>query len=143
MKTVVYSYSFNYFGGKKYKDRIVTGASVDIAVRAYKGSEVVTPEETLELSIGNGSSKGLQKVYLSDVFEVSVDRKTAFSVNRNLRVDNLFRLLLGYDKIEGETVGYSLDVFAGMLKDTEVLSANFPKDLVDLPVCEPIEVTRG
>lgn len=40
MKTIVYEYSFNYFGDDKFESKVVTGASVQVAIRPYKiGSE--------------------------------------------------------------------------------------------------------
>lgn len=47
LKTIAYEYLFNYFGGDVFNGRIITGASIQLAIRAYKdGKEVKFKEKT-------------------------------------------------------------------------------------------------
>ncbi len=132
MKTIVYDYLFNYFGKQKFKGEIITGGSINIAIRVYMNSKEVKFEKDVELSTHGNS--------LFDVFDVSVDRETVFKIKRNLYVDNLFRLVYGFDKIEADVIGYSLDVYEGLAKD--LLSVDLPKDFENFPVSKPIEVSK-
>ena len=116
MKTIVYSYLFNYFGKEKYNGRAVTGAGVDLAVKCYRRDEEVKfdDEEPSVLVSIDGTE---QKEYLCSVFDVLFDRKNAFKVVKNPNIDNLFRLSFGYDKIEFKVMGYFLDIVIGPTRD--------------------------
>lgn len=142
-KTVAYSYTFNYFGGDKYNGKIVAGASITLAIRCYKdGIEVKFDEVEPHIEFLNAGKK--VKKWLNSVFDVSIDRKDVFKISRNLYADNLFKLMCGYDKIEYDIVGYSLDVAVGLLNDTNpMLAKELPKEFQDLPVCEPVDVAES
>lgn len=143
MKTIVYSYLFNYFGKEKYNGRAVTGAGVDLAVKCYRRDEEVKfdDEEPSVLVSIDGTE---QKEYLCSVFDVLFDRKNAFKVVKNPNIDNLFRLSFGYDKIEFKVMGYFLDIVIGPTKDVQPqLAKLLPKEFWDLPVSESVEVSRG
>lgn len=132
MKTIAYDYLFNYFGGDTFKGKIITGACVTLAIRPFKDGKEVKFEEKIEPST-HGK-------YLSEVFYVSFDRNKLFEVNRNLYADNLFRLVLGFDEIKSEIVGYGLDYYEGKSKDI------FPdldlKEFDDMPVSSVMAVTE-
>lgn len=142
-KRIAYDYLFNYFpksydsGNSESKDtydgKLVAGASITLCIKAYKDGEEMLFDEKKEVS-ENGK-------YLSDVFEVSFDREQLFVVKKNLMVDNIFRLMRGWDRIEAEVVNYSIDTFAGTLADMPNM-----KDVVDelgnMPVSEPNSVSE-
>lgn len=135
MKTIVYDYLFNYFGGEKFEDRIVTGASVQVAIRPYKNGEEVKFENEKELS-ANGK-------YLNSVFDVSFDRKNIFNIKRNLYVDNLFRLVYDFDEIKYEVMGFSIDTAVGLTKDVmPELAAKLPEEFKGMPVSESTQVSE-
>lgn len=128
-KTIAYEYLFVYLGGDKFQDKIITGASVNLAIRVYKaGEEIKFTEET--------SYHGKD---LSDVFRVSYDRHHQFTVTKNLLVDNLFRLKYEWDKIEAEVVDYILD-YADTLP--EEIRERLPEPLKSLPCSSPMEVSE-
>lgn len=98
-KTIAYDYLFNYFGGDTFNGKIVVSASIQLAIRAYKnGKEVKFTEEP---KCGNA--------HFDENYKISFNKKTLFSIHKDLRVDNLFRLCFGWDKIESEVIGYTLD----------------------------------
>lgn len=132
MKRIVYDYLFNYLGGDTHKGKIVTGAVISVNIRAYKGSKEILFEDEKEPN-ANGH-------YLFEVFDLAFDRENGFKVTRNLRVDNLFRLLFGWDSIEYEVVSYSLDVFSCFAMDIKPFK-DIP-ELKNLPVSEPVTVTK-
>lgn len=135
MKTIVYEYLFNYFGGDKFENKTVTGASVLVAIRPYKNGNEVKFENEEEPSV-----KGC---YLSSVFDVSFDKENIFNINRNIFVDNLFRRAYGFDEIKAEITGYSLNIAIGLTKDVMPELANkLPTELQSLPVSESIEVSE-
>lgn len=148
-KAVAYDYTFNYFGGDTYNGRTVAGANITLAIRCYKdGAEVKFDSAKGEPSISySAAGKHIKerKEWLFSVFDVSIDRKAAaFKITRDLYKDNLFKLICGYDKIEYDIVGYSLDVVVGLLNDTNPsLAQKLPKEFQDLPACEPVEVTES
>ena len=119
-KTIVYDYLFNYFGGDTYEGRTITGASVNLAIKAYKNGKEIKSLEEPEYN----------DTYLSDVFKVSFDKKNLFNVERNLKADNLFRLAYGFDKIEAEIVGF------------ELYRHELPEEVEDVPCEVPIQVTE-
>lgn len=142
-KTVAYDYTFNYFGGDMYdmyNGKIVAGASITLAIRCYKdGIEVKF--DKVEPHIQDFATK--RKAYLCDLFDVCFDRNSLFTVRSNNIYIDVFKRICGYDRIEYDIVGYSLDVAVGLLNDTNPsLAKTFPEGLQDLPVCEPVEVTE-
>ncbi len=135
MKTVAYNYLFNYFGGDKYNDKIVTGASIDLAIRPYKNGDEVKFEDGKELSF-----KGF---FLCQVFDVSFDKENVFNINRNIFVDNIFRRAYGFDEIKAEIIGYSLEIAVGLTKDViPELADKLPTEFQSFPVSESIEVSE-
>lgn len=128
-KTIVYDYLFNYFGGDTFKDSVIMGASVAIAIRAYKeGKEVKFTKEP-----------ECYGKYFCDIYSVSFDREKMFVVEKDLKVDNLFRLVYGFDKIEAEVVEYSLDCLSSLTDDIRNI---IPEELRNLPCSEPMVVSK-
>lgn len=135
MKTIAYEYLFNYFGGDKFENKIVTGASIQLAIRPYKNGNEVKFEDGKELSF--------KDFFLFQVFDVSFDKENVFNINRNIFIDNLFRIAYGFDKIKAEITGYSLDVATGLIKDVMPESADkLPTELQSLPVSESLKVSE-
>lgn len=135
MKTIVYDYLFNYFGGDKFEGKIVTGASIQVAIRPYKNGD--------EIKFENGKELSVKGKYLFSVFDVSFDRENIFNINRNLFVDNLFRLVCNFDEIKAEVIGYSLDVATGLTKDVmPELADELPTEFRMLPVSESVQVSE-
>lgn len=130
-KRIAYDYLFNYFGGDTREGRVVNGANICLNIRAYKGDEEVLFED--------GNEVKAKSRYLSDVFEISFDRKNQFIVRKKIPIDNLFRLIYGWDRIEAEVIGYSLDVICGRMGD---LADNIPEEFKNLPSAEPVEVSE-
>lgn len=129
-KTLVFDYLFNYFGCGKFKGNVITGACVRLAIRAYRnGQEVKFTEEPC---IDN-------RAYYCEIYDVAFDREKLFTVTKNLYIDNLFRIVYGFDKIEAQVVGYSLDKLTGRSAD---FINNCPKELADFPVSEEIIVSE-
>lgn len=131
LKTIAYSYLFNYFGGDKFKGEIVMGASIEIAIRVYQNDDEVKFENGVELSV--------EGRYLFNCFDVSIDRDNVFKIEKNLYVDNMFRLIHNFDRIEADVIGYSLDVLVGQVKDS---MPDIPKEFENLPVSESRKVTE-
>lgn len=110
--TLVFGHMFNYFGRDTLNGKTVAGATLDVAVRIYKeGREVVFVDEP-------APQNGKQ---LSNVFRVSFDREKIYAIEKDLQIDNIFRLAHGWDEIHAEVVGFNLD-FAGEV-DSELEDA--------------------
>lgn len=45
--TLVYTYLFNYFGKKKFDGKIITGASIDLAIKVIKDNEMIRVTQRL------------------------------------------------------------------------------------------------
>ena len=135
-KSIAYDYLFNYFGGDSHEGRIVTGASITMAIRCYKNGEEIRFDvnEGEPYVSGNGFT-----AYMFDIFNVSIDRKNIIKIKKNLYTDNLFKMIYGWDKIEYEIVNYNLEVAEGLLKNTNPEN-DLPEELQDVLVTEPIEV---
>ena len=140
-KTVAYDYTFNYFGGDMYNGRLVTGASITLAIRCYKDG-VEMKFDKIEPHIQDFVKK--RKAYLCDLFDVYFDRKDLFTIRRNKIYIDVFKRICGYDRIEYDIVGYSLDVAVGLVNDTDpLLAKKLPEEFQDLPVCEPVVVAEN
>lgn len=136
-KTIVYDYLFNYFGGEKFKGKVICGACVQIAIRAYKnGEEVKFAEEPCA-----------NNRFFNEIYNVSFDRNNLFIIQKNLQIDNLYRLIYGWDKIEAEIVGYTLEFLCGVAEDEfkkilmEKEFKELPEEFKSLPCTESMEVT--
>lgn len=129
LKTIVYDYLFNYFGGDTYEERIITGACVQLAIKAYKeGKEIKFAEEPK-----------YNNIFWCDNFKVSFDRENVFVIKKNLIADNLFRLVYGFEKIEAEVIGYTLDYLSPLSENEK---EDLPKELREIPCSEPMEVSE-
>ena len=129
-KTIAYDYLFNYFGGDKFKEKIITGACVQLAIWAYKeGKEVKFMEEP----------KPIKERYYCDIYKVSFDREKLFVMEKDLRMDNLFRIVYGWDRIEAEVVGYTLDYLDELPEEARRI---LPDELKDFPCSSLMEVTE-
>lgn len=131
---VCYEYLFNYFGRDTYKEKIITGASILLAIHVYKNGTEIKFEEHEELT-ANGR-------YFNEVFKVRFDRQKLFVVERNLHMDNLFRLVFGFDKIDYEVVGYSFDYLEGTSKEC-FPDLKLPKEFENMPVSTSMEVNEN
>ena len=80
-------------------DAYILGASIQLGIRVYKNKQEVKFSEEPKY----------QNNYLSDVYEVSFDREKMFRIEKNLGVENLLRIVFGWDNIQSEVVGYTLD----------------------------------
>lgn len=65
LKTIAYDYLFNYFGKDMFKDKIITGASIQLAIKAYKNGEEVKFKDKEEPKANNH--------FYCDNFKVSFD----------------------------------------------------------------------
>lgn len=130
--TIAYVYLFNYFGGDTFKDKVITGAGIDLAIRVYdeNGNEIKFPKEKEPRRNGK---------YLCDIFKISFDREKVFVIDRNVETDNFFRVAFGWNKIEAEVVGYSLDYESGW---TEEQLKDMPEIMKIMPVSASMTVTE-
>lgn len=123
-KTYLACYMFNYFGGDSVGDKVIDGATIDIAFRPYKNEKLVqfcNEEETrayftFPSRIIDGGRK--ETVYLSDLVNVSYDRDKCYIVTRN---DELIKMVcdyFGWDRINIEVEDVSLSY-----KESEYMSA--------------------
>lgn len=126
-KRIAYDYLFNYFGDDMYEGKPVSGASILLNIRVYKGNEEILFDEDKEPCV-NGK-------YLFHVFNISFDREELFMIKRNLSMDNLFRRMFNCDRIEAEIVKYSLDTYSGTVKNLDC-GKEFPKEIQDMLVSE-------
>lgn len=130
-KTIVYDYLFNYFGKDTFKGKIITGACVQLAISAYKdGKEVKFTKEP-----------SCENIYLCDVYQVSFDREKIFFVEKYLKTENIFRIAFGWDKIEAEVVGYTLDSLDETSWPAEIMK-DVPEEFKNLPCSSPNEVSE-
>lgn len=128
-KIITYDYLFNYFGKDTFKGKIITGACVQLAIRVYKdGKEVKFTEEPK-----------YENTYLCEIYKVSFARKNLFTVHKNLRVDNLFRVIFGWEKIESEVVGYTLNYLEEM---PDEIMEDMPEQFKNIPCSSPMEVSE-
>lgn len=129
LKAIAYEYLFNYFGGDVFNGRIITGASIQLAIRAYKdGKEVKFKEEP--------SKHGY---YYNENYKVSFDKDKLFIVEKDIKVDNFYRIVYGWDKIEYEIVGYCLDYLD---KAPEDFIEKLPVEFRNLPFSTSMEVSK-
>lgn len=120
LKTIAYDYLFNYFGKDIFKGKIITGACVQLAIKAYKdGKEVKFTEEP----------KANNRFYC-DNFKVSFDTDKLYIIEKDIIVDKLYRIIYGWDKIDYEVIGFTLD-YLDVLPD-EVIK-DMPKQFKKLP----------
>lgn len=129
-KTLAYDYLFNYFGKDTFKGKIIVGASIQLAIRAYKDKQEIRFMEEPKY----------ESNYFCDNYQVSFDREKLFFIKKNLKVDNLFRIAFGWDNIESEVVGYTLDFI-----DTppEKILKDLPEQFKNIPCSTPMEVSEN
>ena len=129
LKTIAYEYLFNYFGKDIFNGKIITGAIIQIAIRAYKdGKEVKFRKEP--------SKHGY---YYNENYKVSFDKDKLFIVEKDIKVDNFYRIVYGWDKIEYEIVGYCLDYLD---KAPEDFIEKLPVEFRNLPFSTSMEVSK-
>lgn len=128
-KIIAYDYMFNYFGKDTFKGKVITGAGVQLAIKVYKdGEEVKFIEEPKH-----------KNAYFNEIYKVSFVRKEMFSVQKNLKMDNLFRVVFGWDKIESEVVGYTLDYQDVMPNE---IMKDMPEQFKNIPFSSQMEVSE-
>lgn len=99
LKTIAYDYLFNYFSKDTFKGKIITGASIQLAIKAYKDEKEVKFKEEPKA----------KNRYYCDNFKVSFDTDKLYVVEKDIIVDNLYRIIYGWDKIDYKVIGFSLD----------------------------------
>lgn len=128
-KTIVYDYLFNYFGGDKFKDKIIVGACMQVAIKVFKDrNEVKFMNEPC-----------CDHICLSDVFEVSFDRKDLFVIHKNAAVSEFLCSYFNWDSIEAKCVGYTLDY---VVPTPENLRSLLPDSFDNIFTAESMEVTE-
>lgn len=129
LKTIAYDYLFNYFGKDIFKNKVITGASIQIAIKAYKnGQEVKFKEEPKA-----------DNCFYCDNFKVSFDTDELYIVEKNAIVDKLYRSIYRWSKIDYEVIGFSLDYLA---KLPDKIRRELPDMLKDMPCSTPMEVSK-
>lgn len=133
-KVIAYDYLFNYFGGDKFKDKIIFGASVSIAIHVYKnGKEVKFTEDfTIE-----GPCKNF---FLNNIIKVSFDREKQFVVKENIYAKQAIQEIKGWDKFETEVIGFSLDFLVPPTEETKKLEEML--GIGPMPSREVMQVTE-
>lgn len=126
LKTIAYEYLFNYFGKDIFKGKVITGASIQIAIKSYKNGEEIKFKEEPKAN----------KHFYCDNFKVSFDADKLYIVEKDIIVDNLYRIIYGWDKINYEVIGFSLD-YLDELPDEEL-----PELLRCIPCSAPMEVSK-
>lgn len=129
LKTIVYDYLFNYFGKDIFKGKIITGASIQLAIKAYKNGEEVKFKE--EPKVNNH--------FYCDNFKVSFDTDKLYIIEKDIIVDNLYRIIYKWDKIDYEVIGFTLDYLDELSDD---LREKLPVMLKDMPCSAPMEVSK-
>ena len=105
------------------------GACVQLAIKVYKdGKEIKFNEEP-----------HYENFDLTNIYSVTFDRKDMYIIQKNIRMDNLFRILFGWEKIESEVVGYTLHYLDVMLDE---LIKEMPEQFKDIPCASPMEVSE-
>lgn len=128
-KIIAYDYLFNYFGKDSFKEKIISGASIQIAFRVYKnGNEVKFTEEPMA-----GES------YLCDILCVSFDKDALYLIKKDTVIEKLFCTMYGWDKIEIGIIGFSLDYYTKIPDD---LRDTLPDCIKNLPCSTNMEVSE-
>lgn len=136
---VGYDYTFNYFGKGTLTGKPVNGASVTLNIRAYKDGKEVLFEENDELAIPIHGSD--ENYYLDEAYNIYFDNDKLFVVIRNEPIYNMFIDAYGWDRIEAEVIGYSLDVVVGRTRDY-LEGEDLPEEFLDAPMAEPVPVDK-
>lgn len=128
-KVIAYDYLFNYFGGDSFNGKVIRGACVELAIHAYKNNEEIRFE----------SEPRAKNRFYNEIFNIFFDTTEIFLIRKNIFIDNLFRIIYGWDSIEAEVVGYSLDYYCSL---SESERNNLPDEVKELPCSTPMEVTE-
>jgi len=98
-QTVAYEYYFEYYEEGKYNEKTVCGASVTIAIKAYKHDNIIImPKDPM-----------YRGYFLSDILNVSFDKEKQLCIEKNRFMESVFRNALGVDSFTYQIIGYSLD----------------------------------
>ena len=128
-KTIAYDYMFNYFGKDTFKDKIITGANIQIAIKAYKnGTEIKFKEEPKA-----------KDYFYCDNFKVSFDIDKLYNIKKDIFVDNLYRTIYDWDKIDYEVIGFTLNYLDQSPDNSYEM---LPVELKNCPYSIPIEVSK-
>lgn len=126
-KSIAYDYLFYFSRENSFNGKIILGAGITLAIRAYKdGKEVKFWEEPR-----------YKDIHYEKNYDVSFYKENIYVIQKNLIVDNLFRIVMGWDKIEAEVYGYFLDYLSHLPEEIE---RDLPEDLKGFPCIEPMEV---
>lgn len=113
-KTYVANYLYNYFGGDKVEDKVITGAAIDVAIRPYKAGKLIQfrSEDETYFSIEVPSrlyGKRIEKIYLTSMVTVSFERKNIYKIVVDESIKEIICEHFGWDTIKVEAVDFSLD----------------------------------
>ncbi|WP_279145821.1 hypothetical protein [Clostridium tyrobutyricum] len=109
--------------------KVITGASIRLAIKAYKhGKEIKFKEEPKA-----------SNCFYCDNFKVSFDTDKLYVIEKNIIVDKFYRVMYGWDKIDYEVIGFTLDYLDELPDDLRKI---LPMPLKDLPYSVPMEVSK-
>lgn len=118
-----------YYGKDIFKGKVITGASIQLAIKSYKnGKEVKFKEEPKA-----------NNYYFCDNFKVSFDVDKLYVIEKNMKADNSYRINYGWDKIDYEIIGFSLDYLDEL---PEGVREKMPVQFRNMPCSAPMEVSR-
>lgn len=126
--TIEYKYLFTYQGEGTFQKDVVKGAAITIAIKTYR--------------YGNVMPIGLEPMYnghfLNEIFEVSINKFSQFTIEKNKFMERIFKDVFKFDVAECEIVGYSIEVLKE-IKDTDKVSLY---GAVVMPKMESIRVSE-
>lgn len=94
-KTYVANYLFNYFGGDKVGDKLIRGATIDVAIRPYKNGKLIQFDPKTDPE-------------LFEIVDVSFDKSNIYKIKIHDGLEKNMCNRLGWDKITCEVVNYDL-----------------------------------
>lgn len=88
-KTYVANYLFNYFGGDKVGDKLIRGATIDVAIRPYKNGKLIQFDPKTDPE-------------LFEIVDVSFDKSNIYKIKIHDGLEKNMCNRLGWDKITCE-----------------------------------------
>lgn len=96
-KTYVANYLFNYFGGDKVGDKLIRGATIDVAIRPYKNGKLIQFDPKTDPE-------------LFEIVDVSFDKSNIYKIKIHDGLEKNMCNRLGWDKITCEVVNLNLGI---------------------------------
>lgn len=128
-KSIAYDYLFYFSKEILFNGKTILGAGIQLAIRAYKdGKEVKFWNEPR-----------YKDIHYEANYDVVFNRENLFVIEKNLIVDNLFRIVMEWDKIEAEVHGYFLDYLSCLPEEIE---RDIPEDLKGFSCIEPMFISE-